>query len=116
MIAEDQSDPSEEATTATRVSRYLKQQEASSKNIASTGVSRYLAKQIILDSQKPKLSKVAKYLQEQSLKVSKKPSLTGVSKYLSKQPTSIKAKVVKEVKTPSKVLPVHCFARRKREE
>lgn len=103
MIAEDHSNSGEEAVSTTRVGRYLQQKEESSKNTGSTGVSRYLAKQIILDSQKPKLSKVEKYLQEQSLSINKKPSLTGVAKYLFKQPAASKANVVKEVVAPSRV-------------
>ncbi len=104
MIAEDQLNQIEETVPATRVGLYLQQQEASVKNTKTTGVSKYLAKQIIIDSQKPALSKVAKYLQSQSLSAGKKPNLTGVAKYLSKQHTSVKLSVVKEkVVPPSRV-------------
>jgi hypothetical protein len=47
-------------------------------------VSKYLAQQIIIDSQKPAISKVSQYLRSHKT-VSKKPQLTGVALYLSKQ-------------------------------
>ena len=85
-----------ETSQTTRVGRYLKEQDAVHNNKKATGVAKYLARQIIIDSQKPTLSKVAKYLQSQSLTEKSKPKLTGVSKYLSKQQTTEKTKVYKE--------------------
>ncbi len=103
MLSDEQTSQVGE-TPATRVGRYLKQQESSSTAVKATGVARYLARQIIIDSQKPVLSKVAKYLQEQSLATSKKPALTGVAKYLSKQHATVnKPKTAKEAIAESKV-------------
>ncbi|MBM4207389.1 MAG: hypothetical protein FJ190_05010 [Gammaproteobacteria bacterium] len=74
-----------EAAAATGVGRYLQQTEKSTAK-PSTGVARYIAQQIINDSQKPVLSKVGLYLRDQAVKENKKPKLTGVAKYLSKLP------------------------------
>lgn len=74
-----------EAVAATRVGRYLQQAEKSMVK-PTTGVARYIAQQIIKESQKPVLSKVGLYLRDQAAKENKKPKLTGVAKYLSKLP------------------------------
>ena len=88
-----------EAPAATRVGRYLQAQQAVALvNAEPTGVAKYLARQIIIGSQKPTLSKVSKYLRDQSLHQIKKPSVTvtGVAKYLSRQPPTIGPVPVKD--------------------
>ncbi|NOS74481.1 MAG: hypothetical protein HOP36_08070 [Methyloglobulus sp.] len=92
-VAQAQAEHEVEAPAVTRVGRYMQEQaELSKKRAKATGVSKYLAKKIVLDSQKPviTLSKVGKYLQEQALAQSKKPNPTGVARYLSKQQAVVK--------------------------
>ncbi|CAG7856245.1 hypothetical protein MCAMS1_00656 [biofilm metagenome] len=74
-----------EETAATSVGRYL-QKSAKKVAMPTTGVARYIATQIILESQKPVLSKVSLYMRDQAINQSKKPKLTGVARYLSKLP------------------------------
>jgi hypothetical protein len=95
-----------ETPAATRVGRYMQEQaELSKKRAKSTGVSKYMARKIVLDSQKPviTLSKVGKYLQEQSLAQSKKANPTGVARYLSKQQAVVKVVSPKVKFVPSGV-------------
>ncbi|MEQ1558307.1 MAG: hypothetical protein ABL933_05130 [Methyloglobulus sp.] len=95
-----------EAVSATRVGRYLQEQNKLAKSQPKvTGVCRYLAKQIILESQKPTLSKVEKYLRGQAVTLKKKPNLTGVARYLSKQHTEVTPKA------KTKLLPASGVAR-----
>lgn len=94
MVNAEISSSDNESAPVTRVGRYLLQ-NADSRNAKPTGVARYLAKQIIIESQKPKLSKVEKYLKDQSLHQNKKAPQTGVAKYLSKLNSIVKPKQVK---------------------
>ena len=83
----NQEEPDIDPVASTRVAGYLqKQAQLAKKQSKATGVSRYVAKQIILDSQKPALSKVQKYLQGQTIALKKMPKATGVARYLAKQP------------------------------
>lgn len=75
-MSQEESNPAQ-----TGVGRYL-QSNSSGEAKKSTTVAKYIARQIIIDSQKPKLSKVAKFIQEQSISEAKKPKPTGVAKYL----------------------------------
>lgn len=86
---------------STGVGRYL-QQTGMKPDKQSTGVSRYISKKIIADSQKPALSKVSRYIGGQSAS-SKKTFLTGVARYLSKQPVATKPSPAKEKLLPSGV-------------
>jgi hypothetical protein len=77
-----------EMVAVTGVGKYFqKQTEQLKKKPKATSVSKYIAKKIVLDSQKPtiSLSKVGKYLRAQELAQCNKSTPTGVAKYLSKQ-------------------------------
>ena len=86
-----------EQIAATRVGRYLQEQAQHVKNTKPTGVSKYLAQQIIIDSQKPAISKVSRYLRSHK-SATKKPNLTGVALYLSKQQSVPKVAPTPKVK------------------
>jgi hypothetical protein len=89
-----------ETPAATGLGRYI--QKHAKSDAKTTGVARYIAKQIIAESQKPQLSSVAKYLRNQNLHTASKPTVTGVAKYLA-QLDKLPAKPKKVKLPPSRV-------------